>query len=184
MVSTCVQGLPVTVCSTTILDGFVGWGKATGALVEQLATGGAGVPNTVPGAGVWMSSSSIASDDQGSMWFASGNGHVSQLNGVPPSGCQPPTSLEEATIHATIASDGSLNVVDFLMPFEKVQLGGADKDLGMSSLEILPSQYFCGDVSRIGVVTGKSGETYWLNLDNSGGYQNGPNKGDAAIRVY
>ena len=131
-----------------------------------------------------MSGGGIASDDQGSMWFASGNGYASQLNGVPLSGRQPPTSLEEAAVHATIASDGSLNVVDFFMPFEKVQLDGSDKDLGTSPLEILPSQYSCGDVSRIGIVTGKSGKAYWLNLDNLGGYQNGPNKGDAAIRVY
>jgi hypothetical protein len=84
---------------------------------------------------------------------------VSQLNGVPLSGRQPPTSLEEAAVHATIASDGSLNVVDFL-PFEKVQLDGADKGSGTSPLEILPSQYSYGDVSRIGVVTSKSGKTY------------------------
>lgn len=31
----------------------------------------------------------------------------------------------------------------------------------------------------MGVVTGKSGKTYVLNLDNLGGYQNGPNKLDA-----
>jgi hypothetical protein len=163
---------------------IVGWDKTTGALVEQMATEGAGVPNTVPGAGVWMSGGGIASDGQGSMWFASGNGYASQLNGVPLSGRQPPTSLEEAAVHATINSDGSLNIVDFFMPFEKVQLDGADKDLGTSPLEILPSQYSCADVSRIGVVTGKSGKTYWLNLDNLGGYQNGPNKGDAAMQVY
>lgn len=163
---------------------IVGWDKTTGALVEQMATEGAGVPNTVPGAGVWMSGGGIASDGQGSMWFASGNGYASQLNGVPLSGRQPLTSLEEAAVHATINSDGSLDIVDFFMPFEKVQLDGADKDLGTSPLEILPSQYSCADVSRIGVVTGKSGKTYWLNLDNLGGYQNGPNKGDAAIQVY
>jgi hypothetical protein len=114
----------------------------------------------------------------------SGNGCASQLNGVPFSGRQPPTSLEEAAVHVTIASDGSLNVVDFFMPFEKVQLDGADKYLGTSPLEILPNQYSCRDVSRVGVVTGKSGKTYWLNLNNLGGYQNGPSKGDAAIRVY
>lgn len=131
-----------------------------------------------------MSGGGIASNDQGSMWFAPDNGYVSQLNEVPFSGRQPPTSLEEAAVHATIASGGSLNVVDFFMPFEKVQLDGADKGLGTSPLEILPSQYSCGDVCRIGVVTGKSGKTYWLNLDNLGGYQNGPNKGGAAFRVY
>jgi hypothetical protein len=37
---------------------------------------------------------------------------------------------------------------------------------------------------RRGVVTGKSGKTYWLNLDDLGGYQNGPNKLDDVIQVY
>lgn len=101
------------------------------------------------------------------MWFASGNGYASQVNSVILFGTQPPTSLEEAASHATI---GSLKIVDFFMPFEKVQLDGADKDLGTSPLEILPSQYACADVSRIGIVTGKSGRTYRLNLDNLGSY--------------
>lgn len=51
-------------------------------------------------------------------------------------------------------------------------------------MEILPSQFSCGDIKRMGVVTGKSGKTYWLNLDNLGGYQNGPNKLDNVIQVY
>ena len=163
---------------------IVGWDKTSGALVEQMATEGAGVPNTVPGAGVWMSGGGITSDGAGSMWFASGNGYASQLDGVSLSGRQPPTSLEEAAVHATINDDGSINIVDFFMPFEKVQLDGADKDLGTSPLELLPSQFACGDVQRIGVVTGKSGKTYWLNMDNLGGYQTGPNNGDAALQVY
>lgn len=32
-------------------------------------------------------------------------------------------------------------------------------------------------------MTGKSGKTYWLNLDNLGGYQQGPNKLDAVPQV-
>lgn len=32
-------------------------------------------------------------------------------------------------------------------------------------------------------MTGKSGKTYWLDLDNLGGYQNGPNKLDSVIQV-
>ncbi len=35
----------------------------------------------------------------------------------------------------------------------------------------------------MGVITGKSGKTYWLNLDNLGGYQNGPNRLDAVPQV-
>jgi WSC domain len=137
----------------------------------------------VPGAGVWMSGGGLASDGKGSMFFATGNGFASQLDNVPVSGRNPPTALEEAAVHMTINGDGTLTVVDFFMPWEKKALDGADKDLGTSPLEILPSQFSCGVYQRIGVVTGKSGKTYWINLDDMGGYQNGPNKLDAVIQV-
>ncbi|TVY35500.1 WSC domain-containing protein [Lachnellula subtilissima] len=163
---------------------IMGWDKTTGATVERYATEGAGVPNTTPGGGVWMSGGGLASDDAGSMFFASGNGYASQLSTIPVNGRNPPTSLEEAAVHMTINEDGSLTIVDFFMPWEKTQLDGADRDLGTSPLELLPSEFSCGDVKRIGVVTGKSGKTYWLNLDNLGGYQNGPNKLDDVIQVY
>jgi hypothetical protein len=87
----------------------------------------AGVGPDTPGAGVWMSGGGIASDDQGSMFFGSGNGYASQLNGIPVNGRNPPTALEEAAVHMAINDDGSLTVVDFFMPWEKVQLDGADK---------------------------------------------------------
>jgi hypothetical protein len=163
---------------------IMGWDKTTGAIVERYATEGAGVPNTTPGAGVWMSGGGLASDDAGSLFFASGNGYASQLSTIPVNGRNPPTSLEEAAVHMTINDDGSLSIVDFFMPWEKTQLDGADRDLGTTPLELLPSEFSCGDVKRIGVVTGKSGKTYWLNLDNLGGYQNGPNKLDDVIQVY
>ena len=130
-----------------------------------------------------MSGGGLASDDRGSMFFATGNGYASQLANVPVSGRQPPTSLEQAAVHMTINGDGSLTVVDFFIPWEKQALDGADKDLGTSPLEILPSQFSCGAYRRIGVITGKSGKTYWIDLDNMGGYRNGPNRLDAVIQV-
>lgn len=84
----------------------------------------------------------------------------------------------------TINEDGSLTVVDFFMPWEKQALDGADTDLGTSPLQILPSQFSCGAVQRIGVCTGKSGKTYWINLDNMGGYRNGPDRLDDVIQVF
>ena len=163
---------------------IMGWDKTTGATVERYATEGAGVPNTTPGGGVWMSGGGLASDDAGSMFFATGNGYASQLSTIPVNGRNPPTALEEAAVHMTINDDGSLTIVDFFMPYEKTQLDGADRDLGTTPLELLPSQFSCGNYQRIGVVTGKSGKTYWLNLDDLGGYQNGPNKQDNIIQVY
>jgi hypothetical protein len=163
---------------------IVGFDKTTGAIVERFATEGEGVANTVPGGSLWMSGGGIASDNAGSIFFATGNGYASQLAKIPVAGRNPPTSLEEAAVHMSVNEDGSLSVVDFFMPAEKQELDGADKDLGTSPLEILPSEFSCGDIKRIGVVTGKNGKTYWLNLDNLGGYRNGANSGDAVIQVY
>lgn len=181
---------------------IMGWDKTTGANVERWATEGVGVPNTLPGGGVWMSGGGISSDDAGSVFFGTGNGFASQLSTIPVNGRNPPTAMEEAAVHMTINSDGSLTTVDFFIPYEKQQLDGADKDLGTTPLELLPSQFSCGDYKRIGVITGKSGKlisfdiyqiesanilegkTYFLNLDDLGGYQNGPNKLDKIIGVY
>lgn len=57
-------------------------------------------------------------------------------------------------------------------------------DLGTTPLELLqPDVFTCPNVKRMGVVIGKSGKMYILNLDNLGGYQQGPNKLDAVPQV-
>lgn len=162
----------------------MGWDKGTGNVVEHFTTEGGPEPNTTPGGGIWMSGGGLATDDKGSMFFATGNGYSSQLHGTPVPGRQPPTALEEAAINMKINDDGTLSVVDFFMPWEKEQLDGADKDLGTSPLELLQADVFtCPNVKRMGIVTGKSGKTYILNLDNLGGYQEGANHLDAVPQV-
>ncbi|KAK8010828.1 wsc domain-containing protein [Apiospora arundinis] len=157
---------------------ILGWEKTTGRLVEAFAMEGGNEKNTIPGGGVWMSGGGLAYE-AGSMYFATGNGYASQLKGTPVQGRTPPTALEEAAVNAKINDDGTITPIDFFMPWEKTDLDGADKDLGTSPLQLLPSSKFsCPNVKRIGIVTGKSGKTYWLNLDNLGGYQMGPNQFD------
>jgi len=163
---------------------IMGWDKGTGNLVEHFTTEGGPEPNTTPGGGIWMSGGGLATDGKGSMFFATGNGYSSQLDGTPVPGRQPPTALEEAAVNMKINDDGTLSVVDFFMPWEKKQLDGADKDLGTSPLELLQTDVFtCPNVKRMGIVTGKSGKTYILNLDNLGGYQEGANHLDAVPQV-
>ena len=166
---------------------IIGFNKRTGQIVEAFATQGGPEPNSVKGGGIWMSGGGLSYDGRGSMYFATGNGYASQLkstgNAVP--GRSPPSSLEEAAVNAKINDDGTLTIIDFFMPYEKVQLDGSDRDLGTTPLVLLPSDVFnCSNHRRIGVVTGKSGKTYWLNLDDLGGYQHGPNYGDNVIQVY
>lgn len=163
---------------------IMGFQKDAGNLVEAYAMEGAGVGPQTSGAGVWMSGGGLASNGVDSIYWSTGNGGAYQLDQSPVSGRQPPTSLEEAAVHAIVNSDGTITPIDFFMPWEKRQLDGADKDLGTSPLQLLPSQFSCGSVQRIGMVTGKSGKTYWLNMDDMGGYRNGQNRLDNIIQSY
>ena len=165
---------------------IIGFHRSTGQIVEAFTTEGGSEPNTVPGGGVWMSGGGLAYDGRGSMYFATGNGYASQLaaTGQAVPGRNPPTALEEAAVNAKINDNGTISVIDFFMPWEKTQLDGADKDLGTTPLEILPSAFSCPNHPRIGVVTGKSGKTYWLNLNDLGGYQMAGSKADNVIQVY
>ncbi|GIZ48665.1 hypothetical protein CKM354_001171600 [Cercospora kikuchii] len=164
----------------------IGFHRTTGKVVEAFATQGGPEPITVEGGGVWMSGGGLAYDGAGSMYFSTGNGYAGQLpeNGRPVQGRNPPSALEEAVVNLRVGDDGSLKPVDFFMPWEKVQLDGADKDLGTTPFQLLPQDTFsCPNDRRIGMVTGKSGKTYWLNLDSLGGYQMGPDRLDDAIQV-
>ena len=89
-----------------------------------------------------MSGGGISSDGKGSMYYGTGNGYASQLDGISVPGRQPPSALEEAAVHMKIADDGSLTVVDFFMPWEKKQLDGADKGKKLSTREFV---MFCED---------------------------------------
>ena len=163
---------------------IMGFHKDTANIVEAYAMEAAGVGPQTSGAGVWMSGGGLASNGVDSIYWSTGNGNAGQLDQSPVSGRQPPTSLEEAAVHAAVNADGTITPVDFFMPWEKVQLDGADKDLGTSPLQLLPSQFSCGSVQRIGMVTGKSGKTYWLNMDDMGGFRNGANRLDNVLQTY
>jgi hypothetical protein len=113
-----------------------------------------------------------------------GNGYASQLADDPVPGRQPPTSLEEAVVNLAVAADGSLMPTDFFIPWEKRDLDGMDKDLGTSAFVLLePNVFSTSKIKRIGAVAGKTGKLYFLNVDDLGGYQMGPNRKDAALQT-
>jgi len=160
----------------------IGWHRKSGEIVEAFATEGG--PEDKKGGGIWMSGGGLASDVPGRIIFATGNGYASQLDTIPVPGRQPPTALEEAVVHMKIGDNGRLSPVDFFMPWEKTALDGADKDLGTSGIALLDPKVFTSPlVKRIGCITGKSGKLYFLNLDDLGGYQMGPNKKDAVLQI-
>lgn len=163
----------------------VGWHKTTGQIVERYATQGEGVPNNKKGASLWMSGGGITSDDKGSMFFATGNGYSEQVKDIPINRGTIPTSLEEAIVHMTYNADGTVTPVDFFIPANIGYLNGGDLDLGTSPVAMLPSDTFsCGGVKRIGIVTGKDHTTWFLNLDDLGGYKTGEGKTDRVLGKY
>jgi hypothetical protein len=93
-----------------------------------------------------MSGGGLASEDAGSLFFASGNRYASQLSIIPVNGRNLLISLEEAAVYMAINDDGSFTIVHFSMPWEKIQLDGADRDIGTSPLELLTSEFSCGDI--------------------------------------
>ncbi|KAF1979686.1 hypothetical protein BU23DRAFT_636887 [Bimuria novae-zelandiae CBS 107.79] len=139
---------------------IIGFNKNTGKIVEAFATEGGPEPVSVPRGGL----------------KATGND-------VP--GRSPPSSLEEAAVNARLMMTARSQSLISSCHTRRSPLDGADRDLGTTPLVLLPSDTFtCPNHRRIGVVTSKSGKTYWLNLDNLGGYQQGPNFGDDVIQVY
>ncbi|CUS12732.1 unnamed protein product [Tuber aestivum] len=166
---------------------IIGWNGQTGEIVERFATEGG--PEDKKGGGVWMSGGGLAQDSRKSHFADSLPRYASQLSTIPVPGRQPPTALEEAAVHMAINSDGSLAVIDFCMfhfPFSRYSqaLDGADKDLGTSGIALLdPTVFKSPTVARIGCIAGKSGKLYFLNLDDLGGYQMGPNKKDAVLQT-
>ncbi|KAI9148437.1 WSC domain-containing protein [Paramyrothecium foliicola] len=176
-------------CVQYLFTGWlIGFHRTTGDLVENFALLGADVEEDQMGASIWMSGGGIAYDGAGSIFYSTGNGYANQLHTIPVKGFEPPTALEEAVVHMTINEDGSLDLADFFMPWEKQVLDAEDDDLGTSPFQLLPSEFACGSIKRIGMVTGKSGKTYWLDMDNLGGYRNGDGLGanylDKIIQVY
>ena len=162
---------------------IVGWHKESGEIVAKYAMEG-GTERSGIGGGIWMSGGGISSDNPGRMFFATGNGYASQLADDPVPGRSPPTALEEAVVNMAINDDGSVVPVDFFMPWEKRDLDAMDKDLGTSGFVLLdPATFGTDSVRRIGCVAGKTGKLYFLNLEDLGGYQMGPDRKDKVLQT-
>ena len=163
---------------------IIGWHKGSGRVVESWTTIGEGYNNQVSGAGIWMSGGGIASAGE-SMYFSTGNDAAGELRGGNTAGLQNiPKVMGEAVVNARIQPDGKILLGDFFMPSDKQNLDNADRDLGTTPFQLLPSQFSCGNVKRIGMVTGKTGKTYWLNVDDLGGFRQGNAGDDRIIQSY
>jgi hypothetical protein len=160
---------------------WAGWiaGVTTGgqlrAMWSSISTANLG------GAGIWAPGGGIVSDGT-HIYVATGNGAVSATLTSPLPGNTPPSDLGQCVVRLVVQADGSLKATDFFAPFDAVPLDQNDEDLGSSGPVALPTAFGAGtSTPNLLVQDGKEGYVYLLNRDNLGGYQQGPNNGDAVV---
>ena len=131
------------------------------------------------GAGIWQSGVGLMSDQPGSLFFVTGNGGSPS---TPTPGDEPPATFGESVVHLEVQPDGTLEPVDFFAPFDAPTLDTYDADFGSGGIVGLPPAYFgTPTIPNLGVVVGKGGYVYLLNLDDLGGYDQGSGGSDDVV---
>ena len=101
---------------------------------------------------------------------------------LPPETPDPePGTLAEAVVRLTVQPDGSLETTDFFIPLDANALNQTDGDLGSGSPVILPSEFSTPKYPELAVEIGKEGYLYVLDAADLGGYEQGPDGGDAVL---
>ncbi len=129
-----------------------------------------------PGAGIWQSGSAPVVDSNGDIFVSTGNG---QIPASPEPGSDTSvTTYGEAVVELHANSSGRLQVVDWFMAADAASLNGQDGDLGSGGPVALPTSMGTTDDLNPMIEDGKQGIVYVLNMNDLGGYQQGPSSGD------
>jgi hypothetical protein len=105
---------------------------------------------------IWMSGYGIASDDEGSLFFVTGNSDASTYNTQ--------TNLAESVVRL---SADLTTTQSFFTPGNHARLDDIDDDFGAGGVLLLPDQ--TGGYPHLAVAAGKGDSMYLLNRDNLGG---------------
>jgi hypothetical protein len=102
------------------------------------------------------------------------------LTGTPYSGKVPISTLGQAIVNMGVDPvTGKLTQQDFFVPVGYAKLNSGDKDFSSSGVTLLdPVTVSGGGTNRVAVAGSKVGTIYVLDVDNLGGYMNGPGKTD------
>ena len=136
-----------------------GWLMAYSAsTLKQLGVLDAGpTQNGTPG--FWMSGDGPAVDGNGNVYLVTGDGEFDyNVGGL---------DFGDTLLSVQHGVDG-LHLVDYFTPYNQADLDQRDLDLGSSGLVILPPQ--SGPYPNLGVLAGKQGMIYLVNLGDLGGY--------------
>ena len=148
------------------------------------------------GGGIWMSGAGMSVDAGNRLYGAAGNSasvgggvDLQITNGIPQDGkTQPIAAMGQAVARFDV---NTLQPLDYFIPCNAQDLNNADQDISTGSVSIMPDMFNTtnsdGTTSRIGVVPGKAGVLYVMNLDNLGGFENGniyPNTTQYGVCTY
>jgi hypothetical protein len=109
--------------------------------------------------GIWMSGEGPSVDADGNVYVATGEGLFDYNVG----GFDYGDTLMKVNL-----GGGSFDLLDYFTPYDQAYLTTNDLDLGAGGLVLLPPQP--GPYPNLGVIAGKEGVIYLINLDNLGGY--------------
>jgi iron transport multicopper oxidase len=128
---------------------------------------------------------SLTSDSSSRLFFVTGNDNAHQNTELAASGRVPIGTLGQAIVNLNIDPETSkLSLADYFQPYDYIPLDGGDRDLGSSGIALLESSVFKGNsIQQIGCTAGKNGKAYIVDMNNLGGFKNGPGGGDSVLQT-
>jgi len=151
-------------CDWTPYEGWVmSYNAATRAQEAAFNT----VPSGSQGA-VWMSGGGVASDANGNLYFATGNGTYGP-------NYTSPVDYGDSIVKLAPPSGGTFAVADWFTPRDQDDLNasGADTDLGSGGVLLLPDQPSGYTHTQLLVQMGKEGALYLVDRNGMGHYCSG-----------
>jgi outer membrane protein assembly factor BamB len=133
-----------------------------------------GVWNSTPNAGlggVWQAGGAPAADDDGNVYFATGNGGFDANTGG--------LDFGDSVIKSGTPLNGRLTVFDYFTPHDEQSLDDQDLDLGSGGPMLLPTQRPGSPHQHLLTLGGKGGVIYLIDRDNMGHFN--PNNDDQIV---
>ncbi len=126
--------------------------------------------------GIGQSGAAPSTDDNGNIFFATGNG-IFDVNGPP----VPPHNNYAQTL---IRFDSDLGIItDFFTPFNQADLNAQSKDFGSSGVLLLPDQAGSVQHPHLAVIGSEEGVLYLVDRDNLGGHTPPPGPDDVVDKI-
>ncbi len=145
-------------------DNTTGWVFAySAATLTQLGVFDT-TPNQIRGGSVWQGGAGLAADEDGNVFFITANGIFDANTGG--------SDYGDSFMKLTLGS-GGLSLADYFTPYDEVNMGENDLDLGSGGVVILPTQG--GQYPDLAIGAGKTGTIYLVNRDNMGKFNSSTN---------